>query len=741
MEKTNFESQIMDAIKQYGRPMPEADLLSGFDDPAQAKAVLSEVLSAQKLIKTKRGKLALPEQTGLVYGRIQGNVKGFGFFIPDNGTQDAYISPEALNGAMDGDKVWVRISDNPVRYGSVEGEVVLIAERANAKIVGTVKITESIEYATVIPDSTRLCGLIYVKPNDLMGAGHNDKVVVSITCYPDSCRPYSTGKVVEVLGHFGEKGVDILSVARRFGLVDKFRDEEIELARIRNRQPDEASMQGRLDLRDKIIFTIDGADAKDLDDAVSLERLNNGNMLLGVHIADVSHYVRQGDALDRCALERGTSVYLIDRVIPMLPPDLSNGACSLNPNEDKLTLSAFMEIDNNGAVVSHWIQKSVINSKYRLVYDDVTALLEGDETLRKKYAQIRPMLEDMHALMLKLNRLRMNRGAIDFELPEAKITLDENGFAINVELENRGIANRIIEEFMLLANETVAAHMRDALMPMVYRVHEQPDMEKLGALNEFLASFGYEIRDIEHVTPKRIAELLETVKGRDGESAINQIVLRALKKARYSTQDLGHFGLASECYCHFTSPIRRYPDLIVHRLVKATLDPVFKNMSKLAAGLDSIADSASLSERIAMEAERCVDDMKKCEYMQRHLGEEFEGIISGVSQTGFFVTLPNTVEGMVRLAALEGDYFVLDEKNYRVVGKHTGREFRLGQPVGVKVLGVDMEAFKVEFGLSNNAEPAHASPRGGAVKRRRNARSEPEHDSSKRRRRKKLVKH
>ena len=669
----------------------------------------TELREEGRLVMTKRHRLALPEQAGLFYGRISGNPKGFAFFIPALPGQDRYLSPESLKGAMDGDRVWVREAP---RGGAAE--VYLVVKRARKILVGTYR--EQADGSYLQPDDRKISYPVRIGENERGKAKPGDKVVVEILSYPTDQEDMQ-GRITEVLGVQGEKGVDMLSIIRRLELPDRFPDAVIQEAQSLS-EPGEEEIRGREDCRKQQVITIDGADAKDLDDAVTVQRRGDG-YLLGVHIADVSHYVRPGSALDKEAYLRGTSVYFPDRVLPMLPPELSNGLCSLNPGEDKLTLSCIMEIDARGNVTNSHVAKTVIKTLHRMTYDDVNEIFSGNKMLCGKYADIVQMLQEMRGLADILRQNRAKRGSIDFELAEAKITLDEGGHAVAVETRERGVSQRIIEEFMLLANETVAQRAAGAALPFMYRVHEAPSADKLEILKKFLDTMGYGIRNLRSIRPVAIQQVLKRAAGTKEEAVISRVTLRSMMKARYDPECLGHFGLALEYYCHFTSPIRRYPDMVVHRMLKSLLEGVKED--RRAAVMAEQAKHCSDREVAAVEAERLADDVKKCEYMAAHLGEEESGIISGVSQNGFFVELPNTIEGMVRSAALEDDFYICDEKNYRVVGRRTGKTFRLGDEVRVKAVTADIETGKIEFLLCGGGEKQKDKHdrRGGAKGRNR----------------------
>lgn len=698
---------IIEALRGANRPL-QPDALKEQVKEYEAKLgmsadeALAELINEKRVMFTRKRKLALPEQSGLISGRLQGHARGFGFFIPDDGSKDAFISADSMHGAMHGDKCWVRHTLQQSRNGSPEGEIVSIISRAYTQIVGVYEENGRVG-GYITPDDTRLSMDMLIPRDNHAGAKAGDKVVAEIVEYPDGRRAL-IGKVIEVLGSEGSAGTDVLSIIRQFQLHDKFSKNAMRQAKQVEFEVGMDVLVTRENLKGKCIFTIDGADAKDLDDAISLEYTQNGNYYLGVHIADVSHYVKEGSALDKDAFERATSVYFPDRVLPMLPQELSNGICSLHPDVDRLTLSCFMEIDKSGKVLRHRLSETVINSKYRLVYEDITKLIEGDKTLREKYAELTPVMDAMHELCKKLNERRMKRGSIDFDIAEASISVDNNGLPVEIKKAERGIANRIIEECMLLANETVAKHMYDLRSPYIYRVHEEPDKEKIADINTFLQTLGYGIRNIKELKPRAIQRVLLAVKDTKEENIVSKVVLRAMQKARYSERCVGHFGLAMEYYCHFTSPIRRYPDLVGHRIIKLMLHGGLnaKQVEKLNDSLPHIAEHCSKMEISAMEAERAVDDLKKCEYMRDKLGDQFSGIISGVTSFGFFVELDNTVEGLVRASALDDDYYIYDQTGYRMVGRNTGKEYRLGDEVEIIVAAVHIDERNIDFELAGN---------------------------------------
>ncbi|HEY8361996.1 MAG TPA: ribonuclease R [Tissierellaceae bacterium] len=688
--------------KKY-KPMIKEELAVFFDiDRKDLKDFYKVLESLEKeglIVKTKNEKYVLIDNDYLVVGTIEGNERGFGFLIPQDRTrEDIFIPAENMNGAMHGDKVVVNVIKRKEIGKREEGEVIKILERSKKLIVGTFE--DNRNFGFVVPDDPRIGYDIYIPKAFTLNAKTNQKVVVEITSYPEP-RRNPEGRVVEILGYIDEKGTDILSIIRQYDLPEEFPINVQEAAKAIEQKIDEEEIKRRVDLRHLNIFTIDGIDAKDLDDAVSIEILSNGNYYLGVHIADVGHYVKERSVLDKEAYNRGNSVYLLDRVIPMLPRELSNGICSLNPNEDRLTLSVFMEIDKNGKVVNHKIVESVIRSKQRLVYDDVSDFLENDdEEAKEKLKDVADDLKIMEELCHILYEKRRRRGSIDFEFPETKITLDEKGIPIEIKKEERRIANRIIEEFMLVCNETIAEEFFWAEIPFLYRVHDEPSAEKMEAFNKLIYNFGYKLKG-QDVHPKELQRLLDQIKGTKEETLISTLMLRSLKKAVYSSEPGIHFGLAAKYYTHFTSPIRRYPDLVIHRIIKAYLKGKLseKYIRSLEVRLPEIADHTSMTERRAEEAEREVEDMKKAQYMTRFIGEEFEGIISSLTNFGMFVQLDNTIEGLVRFTSMLDDYYYFDEEKYYIIGERTNKIYRLGDVVKVRVIDADVVRRTIDFEL------------------------------------------
>lgn len=692
--------------KSY-HPLSFEELIVVLDVPKEDieafRQVLDEMEAEGQIFQTRKGRYGAPERMGLVTGKFQGNERGFGFVIPDDPDQnDLFIQIDHLNGVMHGDKVVARITKYPESGRRGEGEIIKILQRANDRIIGVFDVSGSLGF--VIPDHRKIKGDIIVPLDKTMGAKPRDKVIVEITRYPEPERN-AEGRIVEILGAYGETGVDVLSVIRTYNIPEEFPDEVLSEAKAIPQDVPAEEIVSRRDLRELAMITIDGEDARDLDDAVSLEMLDNGNYRLGVHIADVSHYVREGSALDDEALKRGTSVYFPDRVIPMLLKELSNGICSLNPNVDRLAFSVIMDIDNLGRVVNHEIFESVIHTRERMTYTSVYKILEEkDETLIERYRQVVPMLERMKELALILRKKRRLRGAIDFDFAEAKIIVDDKGTPVDIMPYPITIANKIIEEFMLLCNETVSEHFYWANIPFVYRIHEDPDPEKIESLNAFLFNFGQRIKGSNKVHPRALQDVLDKVKGTPQERVISTMMLRSLQKARYSHEHEWHFGLAATYYSHFTSPIRRYPDLIIHRIVKEYLRNQFSEnrYEHYNEILPEITKQCSERERNAEEAERDYADLKKAEYMQQHISEKFTGIVSGITSFGMFVELENTIEGLVRLSSMDDDYYRYDEKLYCLIGERTGNVYRIGDTVDIVVTRASPETRQIDFVLATN---------------------------------------
>lgn len=703
------------------RPLTEDELLAVFGVKTRARrrfrALLKDMEMAGQVYVTRAARYGLPEKMKLEVGRLQGNAKGFGFVIPtEPGRADVYVSAANMNGAMHGDRVVVRLVPGYSRKRRREGEVVKILKRGHRFLSGTFHRRRGNSY--VVTDEKRIPHDVVVTRGRFGGAKHGDKVVAEITAFP-SARRGPLGRIVEVLGREGDPGVDMLALCRRYGLDEDFPPEAVREAGAVPEEVSPSELEGRTDLRTETIFTIDGPDAKDLDDAVSLVKLDGGRYRLGVHIADVGYYVPEGSALDQEAARRGNSFYLPDRVIPMLPRRLSNGICSLNPRVDRLAMSVTVDVDLNGRVVDYRIFPSVIRTAARMTYPEVNRFLTGED--REMWHRHRPIAETlrwMGELMRLLRERRFSRGAIDFNLPEARVILDDRGRVSDICQAERGIAERLIEEFMLITNEVVARHFHRLAVPFLYRIHEKPDEGRLASLQLLLQTLGYSIPGFPQVRPGQLQRVLEQVAGRTEERLVNAVTLRTMKQARYSTERAGHFGLAAKDYSHFTAPIRRYPDLVIHRIIREVLQSGVlhpKRVRQLQAVLPDIAQHSSDRERLAMEAEREAVDMKKVQYMRDKVGEEFDGFISGVTSFGIFVELENTVEGLITMTNLTDDYYEYEEANYRLVGQRTRRIFRLGDPIRIRVARAHTEDRKVEF---VPAENGNGSPAGAGGRKR-----------------------
>ncbi len=689
------------------RPMTKKELFSRFaiakDQAKTMKKLLQDLAEEGLIFKNSKGRYGLPDKMDLIVGRIEGNPRGFAFLIPDNpGSEDVFINRENMRGAMHNDKVFVR--SFPQSTGKrQEGEVVRVLERANRRIVGNFE--QSRYFGFVVPDNKRIFYDLFIPREEMKGASHNQKVVAEITRWPDQKRN-PEGRIVEVLGFKEEPGVDIEAIIHQLGLPQEFPAEvKRELSAIPP-EIDRQEIANRADLRQLPMVTIDGADAKDLDDAVSLEDLGAGKVRLGVHIADVSFYVGEGSELDQEAFNRGTSIYLVDRVIPMLPPQLSNGICSLNPGVERLTLSVLITYQLEPfKILAQEITPSVIKSNYRLTYEQVgQILLEQDQKVMAQYADFVPQLKLMNQLRGKLRAQRLAGGSVDFEFPEVKVILNQTGRAIELKKREHGIPEQLIEEFMIAANQVVAEEMSWREIPFVYRVHDHPDPDRLQDFNQFIHNFGYHLKGLNHeIHPGAFQDLLEAIKDKPEERVINTMLLRSMKKAIYSPQNIGHFGLALQYYCHFTSPIRRYPDLLIHRIIKEVLTQGYlsqQRMEKLQEGLYHIAEHSSLQERRAMEAERDSVDLKKMEFMQDKIGQVFEGIINGVTNYGLYVELPNTVEGLVHVENLKDDYYHFNESQVCLIGESTRKVYRFGEQVRVIVDRVNLDERQLDFVLA-----------------------------------------
>lgn len=704
----NIQNHI-DKLLQYMKDeaykpltVQELEAALGIQDSSDFKEFVKALVKMEEkglVVRTRANRYGLPEKMNLVRGKVTGHAKGFAFVVPDEpGMDDIFIPPTETNSAMHGDTVLVRVSSESSGQRR-EGSIIRIIERGVQQIVGT--YVESKNFGFVIPDDKKFANDIFIPKEASKGAVEGHKVVVTLTTYPEG-RKSAEGEVITILGHKNDPGVDILSIIHKHGLPLMFPDEVLEQA---NAVPDtieESELVNRRDLRSETIVTIDGADAKDLDDAVTVVKLDNGNYKLGVHIADVSYYVKEGSPIDREAADRGTSVYLVDRVIPMIPHRLSNGICSLNPRVDRLVLSCEMEINPDGIVESHEIFQSVIKTTERMTYHDVNKILvDKDEETRERYEPLVPMFELMEELAGILREKRMKRGAIDFDFKESKVLVDEEGKPTDVILRERSVAERLIEEFMLAANETVAEHFHWMEVPFIYRIHEDPKEDKLRKFFEFITNFGYIVKGTANqVHPRALQEIIEEVQGKPEEMVVSTVMLRSMQQAKYYPESLGHFGLSTQFYTHFTSPIRRYPDTIVHRLIRTyliegKLDEA--TQEKWNAELPDIAEHSSKMERRAVDAERDTDELKKAEYMEDKIGVEYDGIISSVTNFGMFVELPNTIEGLVHVSYMTDDYYRFDERHYAMIGERTGNVFRIGDEITVRVVNVNKDEHSIDF--------------------------------------------
>lgn len=662
----------------------------------ELKEVLDILIAEGKIGISKKGKYGKAEEFALA-GTFSGHAKGFGFVTIEGREQDVFIPADKTKGAMDGDKVQIVI-EGEARGKRAEGAVLRILEHANKTVIGFYQKNKN--FGFVLPDNQKLGQDIFIPQGKDMGAVTGHKVIVRITDFGDD-RKKPEGVITEILGHVNDPGVDILSIIKAYGLPEGFPDEVmVQVAGIPD-EVEEEEKKNRLDLRHLQTVTIDGEDAKDLDDAISISKENDDHYTLGVHIADVSHYVTENSPLDKEALKRGTSVYLVDRVIPMLPHKLSNGICSLNAGTDRLALSCLMEIDGKGNVIGHRIAETLIQVDRRMTYTAVNAIVtDRDPDVMEEYGDFVPMFDLMKELADILRERRKKRGSIDFDFPESKIILDEKGRPVDIKPYERNAATKIIEDFMLMANETIAEDYFWQELPFLYRTHDYPDPEKMKRLGTFINNFGYTIRTQNgEVHPKELQKLLDKIEGTPEEALISRLTLRSMKQAKYTTVCTGHFGLAANYYTHFTSPIRRYPDLQLHRIIKENLrrgvsDRRFAHYDSI---LPEVAVQCSSMERRADEAERETDKLKKCEYMSKRIGKEYDGVISGVTNWGLYVELPNTVEGLIRVNDLTGDYFVFDEEHMELVGEMTRKSYKLGQKIRVQVADTDKLTRTIDF--------------------------------------------
>lgn len=668
----------------------------------ELRQVLAELVEEGKIELTEKGRY-IKSSGHFLTGVFTGNGRGFGFVTVEGEEDDIFIPAENTRGAVHMDTVAVAVS--PSQTGRRrEGLILKVISHGLHQLVGTYQASKT--YGFVLPDNRKFNQDIFVPIERSMGAVDGHKVVVELTSFGGEDKK-PEGKVVEIIGHVNDPGTDIMSIVRGYDLPVEFSGKIMRQVENVAHEVSEADMSGRMDLRDVQMVTIDGEDSKDLDDAVSLT-MDGENYVLGVHIADVTNYVQEHSALDVEALKRGTSVYLVDRVIPMLPHKLSNGICSLNAGENRLALSCIMTINSKGKVIDHQIAETVVRIDRRMTYTEVKGILEEkDEALRQEYAPLVPMLEQMGELAALLRQKRMARGSIDFDFPETKIILDKEGNPIEIKPYDRNVATKLIEDFMLIANETVASDFFWREIPFVYRTHETPDEEKIHKLAILIHNFGYTIHlGNDEVHPKELQKLLGKIEGTDEEALISRLTLRSMKQAKYTVENTGHFGLAASCYCHFTSPIRRYPDLQIHRIIKETLRGRMNadRMTHYEKILPEVCKQSSQMERRAEEAERETDKLKKVQYMEQHIGEVYSGFISGVTAWGMYIELPNTIEGLVHVVNMTDDYYHYQEDSYELIGEATNRRYKLGQKVLVRAVGVDRLVRTIDFELAEEQQ-------------------------------------
>lgn len=654
-----------------------------------------------KIQKNRKNRYRLMEKT-YYDGIYRKNQKGFGFVRLEDREDEIYIARENSLDALNGDRVLIEILEEENKVKSAEAKVVKILKHEKDTIVGIFQNNRN--FGFVVPDDRNFGTDIFIAKKDMGKARNNHKVLVKITRYPKNGKK-AEGKIIEILGNVNEAGVDMLSLIKEYNLPSTFPESVVQEAKAFENKVDKKDIPHRVDFRDKEIFTIDGEDAKDLDDAVRVEKLKNGNYRLEVHIADVSYYVRENSLLDQEALIRGTSIYMLGRVIPMLPRELSNGICSLNAGEDRFTLSCVMEIDTQGKVISSEVVKGIINVTERMSYTDVQAIIENsNQQTVKRYKPYVTQFKLMEGLAHILKHKRMEQGYLNLDIPESKIDLDMDGRVTNIGKYETSFSHEIIEQFMLIANETIAEKFFWLEAPFIYRVHENPDLEKTQELNKFLFNFGLKIKaSKDNMYPKEFAKILEEVKGKEEEKVVSNLVLRTLKVARYEAENKGHFGIASKYYCHFTSPIRRYPDLFIHRVISKYLENNYdiseKWMEEHKTQAEERAKQSSEREKIATKVEREAEDLKKAEYMEKRIGEEYEGIVSSVTSFGIFVELENTVEGLIRFEDLGDEYFIYDEERKRLIGERSNKTYKIGDKVTIKVKRASKLLRQIDFEL------------------------------------------
>ncbi len=703
MKLEEQQQKILDLMKDDDYvPMKAKELAMIMRVPKNEYGDFLEVLGnlelEMKIQKNRKNRYRLVEKT-YYDGIYRKNQKGFGFVRLEDQEDEIYISKENSLNALNGDRVLIEILEESNKVKSAEGKVVRILKHEKDTVVGIFQNNKS--FGFVVPDDRSFGTDIFISKKNFGKARDNHKVLVKITKYPQNGKN-AEGKIIEVLGNVNEAGVDMLSLIKEYNLPSTFPEEVVQEAKKFGDTIDEKDIPNRVDFRDREIFTIDGEDAKDLDDAVRVEKLDNGNYKLEVHIADVSHYVKENSLLDREALIRGTSIYMLGRVIPMLPRELSNGLCSLNEGEDRYTLSCIMEIDQKGNVVSGEVVKGIIKVTKRMSYNDVQAILDGNETVINHYKSYIQEFKNMEELAIILKNRRMEQGYLNLDIPESKIGLDIDGKVVSVGKYETSFANEIIEQFMLSANETIAEKFYWLQAPFIYRVHEKPDIEKIQELNKFLINFGLKIKaNKDNIYPKEFAKILGETKGKEEEKVVSNLVLRTLKLARYEAENKGHFGIASKYYCHFTSPIRRYPDLFIHRVISKYLEEnydVKENwIEEHQKQAEDRAKQSSEREKIATKVEREAEDLKKAEYMESRIGEEYEGIVSSITSFGMFVELENTIEGLIRFDDLGDEYFIYDEDRKQLIGEHSNKVYKIGDKVKIRVKKASKILRQIDF--------------------------------------------
>lgn len=704
-----MRENIIQYLKEHGKS--DINTIAAALDMAGAKkfpSLIKEIsqMESKRLLRfSDDGTIALrkPKEEKkeiTIQGVFRANKAGFGFLHVNDDEDDMFIGRNDVGYAIDGDtvEVIVKKTGDRLKWTAAEAKVVGIVERSLQTVVGRFILDdEKPKYAGYIKSKNqKIQQKIYIKKEPVLLDG-TEIIKVDIEKYPTRGHDYFVGNVRDIVGHQGDVGIDVLEVLESMDIVSEFPDDVLAEANAISDSPSSKDLIGRVDLRQEITFTIDGADAKDLDDAIHIKPLANGNYELGVHIADVSYYVTEGSALDREAVARGTSVYVTDRVVPMLPERLSNGICSLNPNVDRLTQSAIMEIDSNGRVLNHQICQSVIKTTYRMTYSAVNDMIAGNQESLETYAAIAESVEHMVKLHKILEKMRVKRGALNFDTSEARIIVNDKGMPVDIVVRQRGIAERMIESFMLAANECVAEHFAKAKLPFIYRIHEEPKAEKLQKFIDYASVFGIQIQGTANkITQEALQNFMAKVEGKPGAEVLNMMLLRSMQQARYSENNHGHYGLAAEYYTHFTSPIRRYPDLLVHRMIRDYTQATEDKRDHFAQVIPELASSSSRLERRAIDAERVVEAMKKAEYMEEYVGDEFDGIVASVVKFGLFVELPNTIEGLIHITSLP-EYYQYNERTMTLQGEKSGKVFKVGQAIRVKLTKADKETGDIDF--------------------------------------------